>query len=332
MRNFYGISTGVFSSVKGYDLLYDDGEKIYGIEVKYELNDIYRKHYLEIKSEHCVSNKNKNLADYFFENSSYYKRGNPFREEIIKLDLVPGKYYPRIYRPLIYKERFSTRVSIINVLNIVNSVDKYNYLPNNEKTLIQSIQQLSTLNDRLTSIFNNIYPTGDNLKSYGHEIRNLLILACTEVEAQCKGILIANNYKTDPNYKYSTNDYVKLNDILQLSKYEIKLSYFPDATNISPFKNWDKTKPSESLEWYDNYNAVKHNREIEFHKANLASTINAVSAIAILLFAQYGTNILHWQELIGSFFSITEAPDWDFNDSYLPPFFDEEWVEEKYKF
>ena len=46
--------------------------------------------------------------------------------------------------------------------------------------------------------------------------------------------------------------------------------------------------PTTDLSWYADYNAVKHNREEEFERANLLCAFQALSAVAVMLVAQFG--------------------------------------------
>jgi hypothetical protein len=68
----------------------------------------------------------------------------------------------------------------------------------------RSTGQLHALVEQLEQICRVVQPEKRNLDAYGHEIRNVLILACTEVEALWKGVLSANGAKGE-----STKDYVK---------------------------------------------------------------------------------------------------------------------------
>lgn len=122
--------------------------------------------------------------------------------------------------------------------------------------------------------------------TYGHEIRNLLIVACTEVEAQWKGILQANGYCRN---RYTTNDYVILNRAMLLDQYVVSLPHYPWLPPFKPFQGWGSSgKPTEELSWYSAYNRVKHDREQNFSEAKLVHAIDAVCACMIMLFTQYG--------------------------------------------
>jgi len=288
---------------------------------------ICSKHFLYHAKDVCDKQPDSKLEDYFFTTAPSYKSLSDNFYLIEPIPQLAGNYFPRIYRPIFYRsDHIMNGVSFLPSNKIITGPFFTNeYFPCNENTLIKSVQQLNTLIDRLKSIFTNIYPTSTNYSSFGHEIRNLLILSCTEVEAQLKGILIENNVLRT-NSSYTTKDYVKLKSVLGLDKYSIRFPYYPEINAVNPFKDWESASPTQSLFWYDNYNAVKHNNENEFHKATLISTINAVSAISVLLVSQYGANMPYWTDLVGGFFDIVESPTWTFDDCYLPPFKNNPWT------
>jgi len=189
--------------------------------------------------------------------------------------------------------------------------------------IYSGINQLTILIDSLNEIIKTIHPSKDNFTVYGSNIRNLLILSCTEIEAQLKGILKINMLKIKS--KYSTNDYVKLKGVLRLDEYIISYAKFPWLVPLSPFKNWNADFPTKSLTWYNNYNSVKHDREKEFPQATLESVLNSVSAIAILLIAQYGQDLPYLNDQLDNYFSLHKTPTWTVDEHYFPPFTTENW-------
>jgi len=244
-----------------------------------------------------------------------------------------GVYFPRVHRP-IFTSRFKVDDAAFGdskhhrLKELEKKVLNYpDFLPQNEKVLISGINQLSILIDLLKDIFDSIHPDEQNLNVYGHKIRNLMILACTEVEAQLKGIYCENSENGKDNL--STKQYFKLKAPLKLDNYSIKLCYYPWLNEFSPFLDWIGDFPSQSLPWYDNYNAIKHDRENSIARGTLKSAIEAVCAVAILLVAQYGTELSYWREKLGGFFQFVKKPEWIFQDYYVPPFEGEEWKPEK---
>jgi hypothetical protein len=174
--------------------------------------------------------------------------------------------------------------------------------------------QLIALTNQLERICRVVHPDdAGTLDVYGHEIRNLLILAATEVETHWKGILTANGARAN-----NTLDYVKLSAPLQLPAYEVALPYYPWLAPVRPFANWQPSStPSRDLPWYDSYNAVKHDRELNFPRATLRNAFHAICGNYVMLCAQFGMpNYWRRRRELHSFFQIRLAPQWDPSDTY----------------
>jgi hypothetical protein len=216
----------------------------------------------------------------------------------LDLKLAPGEYYPRMARPENWRLDDSPGI---------NPASRQN------KVLIETGRaQLVALQEQLERIFRTVHPIEKNFEAYGHDIRNLLILAATEVEAHWKGILKANGVKGE-----STNDYVKLLPAMKLDEYAVGLPFYPWLAPIKPFRGWSATGPTKSLGWYDAYNAVKHDRETLFEKATLYNAIEAVCACAVITFAQFGMSAFHDSRQLMTFFHRVEVPKWDPTEVYV---------------
>ena len=206
---------------------------------------------------------------------------------------VPGQYYPRIARPIIAHPHESPGMS-----------------PNIDNSLVQTSRgQLVALREQLERIFRTVHPIQQNFEAFGHDIRNLLILAATEVEAHWKGVLRANSAKGE-----STKDYVKLLPVMKLNAYTIELPLYPWLGPIRPFQSWSPNPSTQSLSWYDAYNAVKHDREDHFRRASLANALQAVCAVAIMNYAQFG--LYADNRNVQQFFALKERPKWDPDEIY----------------
>lgn len=109
-------------------------------------------------------------------------------------------------------------------------------------------QALLLLVHRLDELLMFIEPSADTLKVYGHKTRELLILACTEVENFWKHCLRLANVPPPTNGQLSTNDYVKLKDPLFLDEYEVRLPRYSVIPAVRPFHGWDRTpSPTKTL-------------------------------------------------------------------------------------
>lgn len=217
----------------------------------------------------------------------------------VPLELQPGQYFKRMARPT------SIHFHESPGSNPENS--KLSEIIENYAT------QLLALKENLERIFRVVHPAQSNLDVYGHEIRNILILSATEVEAQWKQILKANSVEGQ-----STADYIKLLDPMRLAEYEVALPYYPWIAPAKPFVSWHKSAPTKTLPWYNAYNSVKHNREDEFQSATLNFAIQSCCACAVMLFAQFGVTASHARHEINTFFKLRRAPTWHPAEVYAP--------------
>lgn len=153
-----------------------------------------------------------------------------------------------------------------------------------EESALRDFEASNLLMEKLKKIFMTVYPSKENSTVYGHEIRSVLLLICMEIESNFVAVLKKNGLHKD---RYTTSDFIRLKDVMDLEEYEASLKYFPGYSSIAPFKGWKEESSTKSLSWYSSYNETKHNREAAFSEGSLANAIEAISALAILLHAQY---------------------------------------------
>jgi hypothetical protein len=219
--------------------------------------------------------------------------------------LGPAEFYPRIARP--------------NALAIKPAL--WSPCITSERAFIASARaQLTLLVRRLGMICQTIQPSPRTLDVYGHEIRNLLILAATEAEMHWRGILAANRPSIQ---QFNTNECAKLIEPLKLVGYQVTYHDFPALEPVRPFAGWTKADPTKSLSWYAAYHGVKHNRDTEFQRGTLRCTSEAVSACLALLVAQFGPVVLN-TELSNSV--ELQVPAWPVGEMYLPQVTDATWM------
>jgi hypothetical protein len=225
-----------------------------------------------------------------------------------KLDLEPGEFYPRMARP--------------NGLGMPGPGRNPN--PSNDflHSLARSKGQLRAFVEGIDRICRIVHPVADNLECYGHEIRNVLILTCTEVEAHWKNIMKDNQYRKDGRYdNLTTKDYFRLSGAMKLNEYLVNLSQYPWLEPISPFASWSSPDTSKSLGWYRAYNQVKHDRDEHFSEATLHRALTAATACFVMLCAQYGFDFMQSDNQVNeAFFQLIEAPNWEPCAIYVPPY------------
>lgn len=255
----------------------------------------------------------KQLFDVVRKAHIYYSslnEGDNFRLKHLKLDC--GQNFNSIYRPIFtynLTEDFQATSQ-----SGTSFIECYKDLPiNNFQEYSNQLRQLEIILSDLSEVFKIIAPHHNQFSVYGHAIRNIIILACTEVDARMQDILANNGVK--PNRKYfEMKDYFKLKDPLKLDEYELSFYRYGDLGTFSPFSAW---KNDGQLDWYQAYNHIKHNREKNFSEAKLFYAINAIMAYAIILIAQYGYRNDLWRETVGKIIHIEKEPKWDLEDFYI---------------
>lgn len=192
---------------------------------------------------------------------------------------------------------------------------------------VSTVRATRMLYSRLGALFAAIEPHQMQDQTYGLLQREILILACTEVESAWRTILEQNNAtpKGGKPGRWSTSDYVRLLKPMRLDEWSVSLSSHHAYRHTAPFKEWDAANPTKSLLWYDAYNAVKHGREENLRQATYGATIDSVAAAFIMTVAQFGLGHLatskdgenmhfHPDE-----FTIERQPRWDGTERYIPP-------------
>jgi len=149
-------------------------------------------------------------------------------------------------------------------------------------------QALLLLVQRLDELLHFVEPAPNTLSTYSHKARELLILACTEVENYWKQYLQQAG-ETPHRNEFTTNDYVKLKVPLFLDEIEVSLPRYPAVPPFRPFLDWsNKPSPTKTLPWYDAYNKTKHDRKAHFSEATLLNCLHAVAANIALFSVRFG--------------------------------------------
>lgn len=160
-------------------------------------------------------------------------------------------------------------------------------LGNSESDLHSSEQVLRLLVERLDELLLYIEPDAHGLAAYSHKTRELLILACTELENSWKYYMSLACASPISGFDFTTKDYVKLLSPLFLSEFEITMKPYSGVPTMRPFDGWDSNSPTKSLSWYDAYNKTKHDRTTHFAEAKLSNCLAAVAANLIMFCVRF---------------------------------------------
>jgi hypothetical protein len=155
-----------------------------------------------------------------------------------------------------------------------------------QEQFTEAFVSLRILLNKLEGLFEVLEPAAANLSAYGHKIREILLLACMEVESSWSAVLKENGYSSSG--QLTTNDYVKLLTPMLLDSYQLSLQSYPQFPSFEPFGGWDVATPTKSLTWYDAYNKTKHDRETNLKFATLQNAVHAVGAAVVMFHAQFG--------------------------------------------
>ena len=223
-----------------------------------------------------------------------------------KIKLPIGRYFPRIWRGIYDGDNYYS----------YNSVDARGMYG---KIYIGSNVAVSSIFDALELLFRYVEPASENRSAFGHKIREVLILTCTEVETAWRSVLEANS--SERKQRYTTKDYSALLEPMRLNEWSVALKDYPDLGQFPPFCSWERSCPTKSLSWYDAYNAVKHHREERFNLATLGNLIDAAASLHIMQSAQFGPEMYH--RFFGnerSPFYTVKHPVHDLSDIYISDF------------
>ncbi len=127
-----------------------------------------------------------------------------------------------------------------------------------------------------------IEPTEENAGTYSHRTYELLLRACTECESVWRDMVFASAWNTTERDKMNGSDYRKLDADWSFSRFVVSLRFWrPEPLRVVPLREWAAT--DEKIPWYFNYNAVKHDRALNFPLASFRSVSLAFAGLFLTL-------------------------------------------------
>jgi hypothetical protein len=192
------------------------------------------------------------------------------------------KPYYRIIRPFHYPD--TTAIEWFHYWKVFNHPYLLDARYANDRAELWRAYML--IEKDLLRLFEYIEPTDGNLSAFSHRTYELLLRTATEFETNCKRILMANRYEKNRNLNIT--DYFKLNLSSRLADYSVSLmEWHPGPKTLKPFEEWGTEEEYRPLPWYQSYNHVKHDRNLNFPNASLQNVINAVAGLYVILFSQF---------------------------------------------
>lgn len=225
--------------------------------------------------------------------------------------LAPGEHNPRIWQVITGRSR----------------------PPVSEMSISSSVAAVSSLAIHFSEICRFVEPEPRNAGTFGHEMRQLLMLCCMEVEAGLRCVLRENGYSRAER-TWNRKDYQKLMAPMHLDQWEMKLAMHPGYPSIRPFDGWTG---ESGLPWYTAYNNVKHDREGCFSEATLENTALALAGAFIVVMAQFGPEALGFEQQFFArayisehphfrMFVLSKTPHWAASELVVPPLDGKTWT------
>lgn len=243
----------------------------------------------------CADKDLASAAVFFMQANAIYIDVTTIKKSILDVN----SYYPRIWRGFAY---------VNGVSYSPHKGTKYDEY----RSKIQCVSAASSLFAEFLEVFRYVDPHTSNYNTFGVRIRELLILACTEIEANWRGVLEAHGIKPRRKY-FNTEDYSRLIDPLHLPEWGVVVKYQPGLGAVKPFEFWSASNSTQSIPWYEAYNLVKHDRLGNMEYANFFNLYSAIAALFIMQVAQWGVSAFEDMEL-KSPFTVTSLPSFSFDD------------------
>ncbi len=156
---------------------------------------------------------------------------------------------------------------------------------------MQLIRMFKMLQLQVIETFQYVEPVHENRDVFSLRYHQLYGNICAEIETNFRGILKSNGYAegNEKNWNICA-DFHKTNTALKLNEYKIE-SYLYEISNCTdacqPFSSWNSPQYT-ALPWYQEHNAVKHDRTAGYSHASLKNVVTSLAGLYILLFAQFG--------------------------------------------
>ncbi len=117
--------------------------------------------------------------------------------------------------------------------------------------------------------------SSDNYATYSIEFVNQIQTICSEVDVVMK-IMSGLEEKE----RCTIKDYAEI--ILKKYREIVEWEIVAKGIRCKPFEGWETNNASKSLPWWNAYNNVKHNRNINLKEANLKNVLHSLMGLYLL--------------------------------------------------
>jgi len=172
------------------------------------------------------------------------------------------------------------------------------------KTFTQEVQHAKLiyqdLEDDLQDFCRFVPPVPEHASVYSTRLWGIILRACSEIDSQLSGLVKELGSKAlKPNIVLYRRYEVRL----ELAKFELASRF--DKQALRPFEAFAKNK---SPGWWLDYNEIKHRRLETLQAATLGSSLQAVAALHVILYRQWGDYMFPKRMLLVAGQQLAETP------------------------
>lgn len=120
----------------------------------------------------------------------------------------------------------------------------------------------------------------NNFSTYSVELLKLNLSIGAEIDIVlkllCEAYLPQKKYSSIKDYKFCINEHITslLHDSVSIPRYGLEFSPFSEINLV-------QADGYKSPFWWNDYNRIKHHRDVDYHKANLKNMLYSYSALLL---------------------------------------------------
>jgi hypothetical protein len=219
---------------------------------------------------------------------------------IERMDIALGSYHRSVARP-VYPD----------TENLI--------IPNSETEieLAKSVwREIDLISQDLEQCFNVNSVSERNFDAYGIHYERIIYFCCIGIESLFRKVLVDNGVTRE---RMTMNDFVALKVHSRLDEVGLSLVRYPWMAEIFPFAEWSSERPSESLPWFGAYNALKHDKKQNEHRATMRNALHAFAGYYAAAYFALGGNLFPGFLSTSYYFHFEARPKWDVRQLYFKP-------------
>jgi len=221
-------------------------------------------------------------------------------KEVLEAEIDVGAYFKSIARPTDLQQH-----------NLFNPLAK-----DENEVAKRYMREHDSIARDIEGCFDVVSPAVENYESFGIQFEKIIYFCCVGVEGLFKKLLTDNNLSTKD---VGTDTFFKLKPFLRINEYQLSFVRYPWLPALSPFSEWNAEQPSKSLPWFGAYNALKHDKQNNLHRATMKNALQAAAGYYALTYAIFGGQMFYGFLSDQFFLNFDVRPHWQVTELYFPP-------------